>query len=159
MAEIILSTFFFFFFGSLGAKPNSNTLVVVATSVSSPHKSVSRCRTKESSLVCVLLRVQASGTRDGSKHGARPDVPSRKVPGSKHFFSKCIPESLSSSTSHPRLRWVHPSPPWTLTPQQGRRLLLHILALNLGRLRHLVFGFLAGQHPRGRRPPLPQQPR
>lgn len=44
----------------------------------------------------------------------------------------------------------------TLTPQQRRRLLLHVLPLHLGGLGHFVFGFLSGQHPR-RRGPRPRQ--
>lgn len=44
----------------------------------------------------------------------------------------------------------------TLTPQQRRRLLLHVLALHLGGLGHFVFGLLSGQHP-CRRGPRPRQ--
>lgn len=44
----------------------------------------------------------------------------------------------------------------TLTPQQRRSLLLHVLPLHLGRLRHFIFGFLSGQHP-GRRGLRPRQ--
>lgn len=46
--------------------------------------------------------------------------------------------------------------PPTLTPQQRRRLLLHVLPLHLGGLGHFVFGFLSGQHPR-RRGPRPRR--
>lgn len=119
------------------------------------YKSASRRRAKETSLEFGLLGARTTVATVVADPGHAPTYPADKRPGRSTFFPPTAGTAVHSQSSS-TTRGFSGSParhrPATLTPQQGRRLLLHVLALHLGRLGHLVFGFLAGQHPRRRRP-------